>query len=174
MLLSKGGELKRLVLNLGQKELKRARHRCLRRCCLVATCVSSPPELLAQLAVALHKTCSSSSSSSLLLLSARPSRSGRVVIEAGTAHHRAGGAVLVPRRQIRCREAALDTGKQSNTTFQPAPVPHHHPLPPPPPPPPPPSIWVLQTFACKSVSHRVSATLTSDLNLLYFHYSYRG
>ena len=94
MLLSKGGELKRLVLNLGQKELKRARHRCLRRCCcLVATCVSSPPELLAQLAVAVHKTCSSSSSSSLLLLSARPSRSGRVVIEAGTAHHRAGGAV---------------------------------------------------------------------------------
>ena len=144
--------MKRLVLNLGQKELKRARHRCLRRCCLVATCVSSPPELLAQLAVAVHKTCSSSSSS--LLLSARPSRSGRVVIEAGTAHHRAGGAV--PRRQIRCREAALDTGKQSNTTFQPAPVPHHHPLPPPPPPPPPPpaapppaappqSIWVLQS-----------------------------
>lgn len=85
--------MKRLVLNLGQKELKRARHRCLRRCCLVATCVSSPPELLAQLAVAVHKTCSSSSSSSSLLLSARPSRSGRVVIEAGTAHHRAGGAV---------------------------------------------------------------------------------
>ena len=148
--------MKRLVLNLGQKELKRARHRCLRCCCLVATCVSSPPELLAQLAVAVHKTCSSfsSSSSSSLLLSARPSRSGRVVIEAGTAHHRAGGAV--PRRQIRCREAALDTGKQSNTTFQPAPVPHHHPLPPPPPPPPPPpaapppaappqSIWVLQS-----------------------------
>ena len=95
MLLSNGGELKQLVLNLGQKELKRARHRCLRRCCLVATCVSSPPELLAQLAVAVHKTCSSfsSSSSSSLLLSARPSRSGRVVIEAGTAHHRAGGAV---------------------------------------------------------------------------------
>ena len=140
--------MKRLVLNLGQKELKRARHRCLRRCCLVATCVSSPPELLAQLAVAVHKTCFSSSSSSSLLLSARPSRSGRVVIEAGTAHHRAGGAV--PRRQIRCREAALDTGKQSNTTFQPAPVPHHHPLPPPPPPSPPPaapppSIWVLQS-----------------------------
>ena len=39
-------------------------------------------------------------------------------------------------RQIRCREAALDTGKQSNTTFQPALVPHHHPLPPPPPSPP--------------------------------------
>ena len=148
--------MKRLVLNLGQKELKRARHRCLRCCrCLVATCVSSPPGLLAQLAVAaVHKTCFSSSSSSSLLLSAHPSRSGRVVIEAGTAHHRAGGAV--PRRQIRCREAALDTGKQSNTTFQPAPVPHHHPLPPPPPPPPPPpaapppaappqSIWVLQS-----------------------------
>ena len=87
--------MKRLVLNLGQKELKRARHRCLRCCrCLVATCVSSPPGLLAQLAVAaVHKTCFSSSSSSSLLLSAHPSRSGRVVIEAGTAHHRAGGAV---------------------------------------------------------------------------------